>query len=534
MASTARVQILNGPIGSGKTTTALMKGIGLARRQRASTQDREAYGGQMLPVRKFRLCVVRDTYRQLWKTTLPSWFKRVPRDVGEFVGSENAPARHDVTFIPGDGTAVRLSVDFIAIGENAAEDVLRGYEPTAFYLNEADLLSREVFTYAFGRTGRYPDMSEGGPTWHGVLMDANAPEETSWLFEDMFRPSADELRAAGVELFRQPSGLSPQAENLDNLPAGYYTAQAAIQPAWYVARMIENKPGYSRAGKPVYPEFNDALHVPGSALAPVPGLPLILGLDAGLNPACAATQRLPNGRRLVLGELVAETGTGPLRFSDSLNQWLNERFPNVRTIIAYADPSAAYGADVRGGEQSWIEIVGERTKLRVRAAPTNKLIPRLEAVRRPLTRLIDGQPGFQLSPTCKVLREGFNSGYRYRKRQGTETDFDDVPDKNKFSHPHDALQYAMSGDGEDAEIRERGAARWQELQRVQHVHDWDPVEQGGGGWPGQRAWSATPSSPARCWRHAARGPRGRCWRGSTGSLASICGASPRLTRRGLT
>jgi hypothetical protein len=175
--------ILNGPIGSGKTTTCFMKAIRLAAAQMPSTRDRR---------RKFKLCVVRDTYRQLWKTTLPSWFKRVPRAIGEFTGAENAPATHKIEFRLEDGTSVDLQVDFVAIGENSVEDVLRGYEPTAFYLNEADLLAREVYTYARGRVGRYPDMSEGGPTWYGILMDCNAPELTSWLYLDMFRSTPAE------------------------------------------------------------------------------------------------------------------------------------------------------------------------------------------------------------------------------------------------------------------------------------------------------------------------------------------------------
>ncbi len=476
MASTARVQILNGPIGSGKTTAALLKSIRLGSRQMVSTRDSTpGAGGKRVPVRKFRLCVVRDTYRQLWKTTLPSWFKRVPRDVGEFVGSDNAPASHRVPFQLADGSVVDFQVDFVGIGENSAEDVLRGYEPTVFYLNEADLLAREVFTYAQGRAGRYPDMAEGGPSWAGVLMDCNAPELSSWLYEDFFRPSRADLAAKEVALFRQPSGLSAEAENTANLPPGYYAHQAATSPAWYVSRMLENKPGYSRGGKPVYPEFNDVLHVPPADLVPAAFLPLLLGLDAGLNPACVFAQRLPNGQWRILDELVGEQGTGPLRFAEMLAQRLRERFEGWRTVRGWADPSAAYGADVQAGESTWIEIVARRAGIRIDAAPTNRLIPRLEAVRRPLSRLIDGAPGLLLSPRCAKLREGFNAGYRYRRAIGPTERFADEPEKNDFSHPHDALQYVCSAGGEDLEIRDRRARHEEAVRQVRHEHDWNPL-----------------------------------------------------------
>lgn len=431
--------------------------------------------GKRVPVRKFRLCVVRDTYRQLWKTTLPSWWKRVPKDVGDFVGSENAPARHSVAFALPDGTMVDFQADFVAIGDNSAEDILRGYEPTAFYLNEMDLLAKEVFTYAQGRAGRFPDMSEGGPTWHGVLADCNAPELNNWVYQDWFKLSAEALAEKGMALFRQPDGLSPQAENLANLPPGYYASQVTSQPDWYVARMIRNKPGYSRAGKPCYPEFVDALHVSEHELQPVPGIMLEIGLDAGLNPAAIFGQRMPNGQRRILGELVGDQGTGPVRFGEDLARRLKLDFAGLKKIRGYADPSAAYGADAKGGEQTWIEIVSMKAGIRIDAAPTNRLIPRLEAVRAPLTRLIDGQPGLLLDPRCEKLREGFNAGYRFRKVNVGEERYADEPEKNEYSHPHDGLQYLCSAGGEDGEIRERRTQNQMLTQLTAHQHDWDPL-----------------------------------------------------------
>lgn len=456
------VQIINGPIGGGKTTTCFVKVLKLAARQKPSTVD---------GYRKFKVCVVRDTYRQLWKTTLPSWWKRIPKDVGDWNGAENAPASHRVQFQLQDGTIVDLHADFIAIGENAVEDVLRGYEPTAFLLNEADLLAREVYNFARGRVGRFPDMSEGGPTWYGILMDCNAPELQSWLYQDMFK-----AKPADVGLFRQPSGLSPHAENTENLPPGYYQNQVSGQPEWYVARMVENKPGYSRAGKPIYPEFVDTLHVARRPLEPIPGIQLRIGLDAGLNPAAAFGQRMPSGQWRIIDELVGEKGTGPKRFGRLLAQRLSERYGSIRAIVAHADPSAAYGADKKGGEFDWIEIVSAECGLRIFAAPTNALIPRLEAVRRPLTTLIDGDPGFLICPEkCPMLREGFNSGYHYRKLPNVDIErYADEPDKTPHSHPHDALQYLMSAGGEDLEIRERHEQGFRRVRHAHHVHDWDP------------------------------------------------------------
>lgn len=451
---------INGPVGSGKTTAAIMKGVVRARQQKPSlVHTAPGLGtGERWPVRRTRQCVVRDTYRQLWRSTMPSWFSRFPRHLGTFTGAENAPASHVITFAPGDGTLVEYQTDFLAIGDQAVEDVLRGYEPTWFYLNEMDLLAKDVFTYAISRYGRFPAMEDGGPTWSGIIFDCNAPELDSWLYEDLFLATPAELEARSIALYRQPGGLDPAAENLANLPGGrgYYERQVANAEDWFVQRMVHNKPGFSRAGKPVYSEFNDLVHVAAADHAGVPGLPLIVGLDAGGSPAAVFCQRLPSGVWLILDELAAEPGTGPRRFGEMLAQRLLERFRPFTEVHGICDPSALYGADRKAGEKDWSEIVAAAAGIRVRPAPTNDPTSRWEAVRRPLSRLIDGLPAFRLNPRCRVLRSGFNAGYRFRKIAGSNARFNtEAAEKTAESHPHDALQYGMSWGGEDQAIRQR-------------------------------------------------------------------------------
>lgn len=458
MASWAPVNIINGPIGSAKTTTALMKLIRAASRQRPSTTDRARDAkGAAVPVRKFTMCVVRQDYRSLWRTTMQSWFRRVPREAGTFTGAENAPARHAINFALPDGTMVQFVADFIAIGDNSVEDVLRGYEPTAFYLNEIDTLAKEVLTYAAGRTGRFPPVEEGGSTWHGIVADCNAPVIDSWLYNDMFLASPDELAARGVALFRQPGGRAPGAENLRNLPPDYYARQVALNEPWYVRRMVDNLPGFNRAGQPIYPSFNDLVHVAPGPIAFVPQLPLIIGLDGGqtVNPAAAFCQRSSTGKWRVLAELTAEHGTGPTRFGEMLARFLRDRFAGASRISAWADPSAFHGADQANGEAHWAAIVGRKAGIRIAPAPSNAPVLRWDAVRRPLAGMQDGTPDFQLDPRCRVLRAGFNAGYRFNKVVGSSNLLHATAAKTHESHVHDALQYACLGGGEYAEIRRR-------------------------------------------------------------------------------
>ena len=49
---------------------------------------------------------------------------------------------------------------------------------------------------------------------------------------------------------------------------------------------------------------------------------------------------------------------------------------------------------------------------------------------------------FLVSPVCTQLIKGFRSGYRYKVKKNGE--MEDKPDKNEFSHIHDALQYGCA------------------------------------------------------------------------------------------
>lgn len=447
VADRARVSCIQGPIGAGKTSASFIKIVTLAQEQAPSTVD---------GVRKLWACVVHKTYRQLWRATIPSWWKWMPKEAGKWSGGKDEPAKHELLIQLGNEPLIALTMDFVAIGDHQVEDVLRGYEPTLFLLNEADLLAEEVFNYARGRAGRFPAMSEGGPSWWGILMDCNAPVIGSWLHELATDGGIDNMR-----FFEQPSGFSAQAENLTNLPPGYYAEQAQGQPAWYVERMIENRFGQRRDGKPIFPEFNDRLMVAPEALEANENLPLIIGMDAGGTPAATFWQRAPDGQWRGLDELVteADASMGPSRFGELLAQKLKERFPKIREIKAWADPAAQYGSD--GEDRSWLESVAKKSGLKIRAAPgDNRLTERFEAERGPMGRLIDGhKPGLLISPRMKMLRRALGGQYRYRKIKLAEGErYTEEPDKNAYSHVAESSQYAKLGGGEYAEIKGRKAA----------------------------------------------------------------------------
>ena len=186
---------------------------------------------------------------------------------------------------------------------------------------------------------------------------------------------------------------------------------------------------------------------------------LYVGLDFGLTPAAVLGQKDAKGRWLILDELVAED-VGVLRFAELLGAHLDEKFGDVVRIEAWGDPAGRQRAQT--DEKTCFQIMKEHADLDVRAAPTQDLTIRREAVASCLNRLVDGEPGLLLSPHCKVLRAGFQGGYCYRRvRVSGDERYTDKPDKNRYSHPHDALQYLLCGAGEGRRLlgkqrRERG------------------------------------------------------------------------------
>ena len=62
--------------------------------------------------------------------------------------------------------------------------------------------------------------------------------------------------------------------------------------------------------------------------------------------------------------------------------------------------------------------------------------------------MVDGKPAFLIDRRCPSLIKGFEGGYQYKRMEVSGERYADKPDKNMYSHIHDALQYLMLGAGE--------------------------------------------------------------------------------------
>ena len=97
----------------------------------------------------------------------------------------------------------------------------------------------------------------------------------------------------GWDVFKQPSGRSALAENVENLPDGYYDTQGRSED--YVRVFIDGEYGLSSAGQPVYKYFRPDYHMASSTLTPITNgvRSVIVGMDLGLTPAAVFGQLDP-------------------------------------------------------------------------------------------------------------------------------------------------------------------------------------------------------------------------------------------------
>lgn len=417
--SNAFMRCLVGPFGSGKSSGSVVELIARGLAQAPSPDG----------IRRSRWLVVRNTYRQLQDATIRTVNQWIPPHLfGEYRQSDQ---RYLVKAF--ENTEIEILYRALDRPDHVAN--LLSLEVTGAWLNEARELNWSIVDAIQGRVGRYPSKMEGGASWYGTFMDTNPADTDSKLYKYFVETEHDKTHA---ELFMQPGGLTDKAENLDNLPGGreYYRKMSVGKDREWIKVYVDGQWGFVIDGRPVYPEYNDSVHC--AEIKPLSYETLYRGWDFGLTPSCVFVQLSPMGQFLILDELVAED-MGVDRFSDEVISYTTQHYPDYQ-IEDYGDPAG--GQRAQTDEKTAFQILHSKG-IRIEPGMQSTTI-RLESVRRPLTRLANGKPGFQIDPKCKVLRKGFMGGYQYRRLQTSQEKYTAVPDKNSYSHPHDALQYVAT------------------------------------------------------------------------------------------
>jgi hypothetical protein len=474
MESPKYVRVLAGPVGSGKSVCTSHELVKLAMMQEPNQAGE----------RKTRSLIVRNTVDQLKSTTMKTFFDWFPQGQwGVYKATEKTfYMNHKLA----DGTTVKAEFMFIAL--DTPDDVRKALSLEATFLwgNEWRELHPDVVDGLLMRLRRYPSGKDGGPTRSGAILDTNMPDMDTWHFDKMENPpdnwsvhiqpsavlneeeyyhkfghepdeSKSALDAQGVAWY-----VNPEADNIDNLDPLYYPDIVPGKSVDFIDVYLRCKYGRSLAGTPVYEKsFIPEFHIAKEPLKAIPmtDYPLIVGVDFGRTPCAVFKQRDARGRVLTLAEL-SSFNMGIEKFVNTmLNPFVAQNFVGY-PIVCAPDP-----AGFMKQQQSEMTLVDVLTAAGYECVkpPTNKPEYRIQAVERLLNQQVDGQAMYLVDPSCEVLLKGFKHGYRYKKRKNGMLDAS--PDKNEYSHLHDANQYADS----ILDMQFRGAVKTRSRKEVRQV-----------------------------------------------------------------
>jgi len=457
--SQAFVRGIRGPIGSGTSSACVVDLFA-----NASQQTVQADG-----LRYSRSVVVRQTNPMLETTTIKTWLDWFPEsEFGKFKWSP--PFTHRIRYED-------IVWEVIFMPCNTEDDVSRllSLEISSFWVNEARDVPKEVVDGLTGRLGRYPAVKDGGCKRKYGVMDTNAMAPDHWwpimageqpppewmTQEDVLTlvrppnweffcqpPAMLEIREEGTE---QLIGYrpNPKAENVVNLTEGYYDNLLPGKRRDWIKLYIFNELGMELSGKAIYDQFNEETHSPEEPIEPYPDLPIVVGIDFGLTPAAVICQK-PFGRWRVLSEVVTQH-MGAARLATRLHEHLSDKYPDwyarrESLIKFWGDPAG--NAEAQTDETTPFQVL-KRNGIPAKPAPTNDFELRIGAVNGVLMEMSDGLPRFQIDRVnCPVTFAAMKGGYQRRRLKTREERYAGEAEKNRYSHPAEALQYAMVGEGE--------------------------------------------------------------------------------------
>ncbi len=448
--SNARVRIIQGPMGSGKTSAGVCEGF-----RRCCEQKPDEKG-----IRRSRGLVIRNTYGDLRETTIPSWNEWFePLGLPEV--SKVAPYNQELRFALPDQTIVEAKVIFLALDRPKDVRKLRSYNVTWCFLDEVKEMPLLAVEFAFGRCGRFPSKNQGGPSWYGLWAVTNAMEEGHYLYDMQEKP--DE-KPEGWEFFKQPPAViregkrwfvNPAAENLENHTPDYYHDQLETARDDYIRVNLANQYGTCIDGQRVIEAYDDDRHCSPTPLELRPDLPIWLGLDFGLTPAALFGQRLHTNIGYDFWhwcrELVTEVSIrqGAEEFARLLRPEIERLRAEGFTFAGiYGDPAGDQEAQT--DRKTPFEILHAES-IPAFPAPTNDF-----KIRRAVVNDSFAQNRILVDPRCTRAREGLRGGYCYPRiaTLGGQMAYSPTPRKSPSSHVIEAGGYMMLGAGDMANVVE--------------------------------------------------------------------------------
>lgn len=465
--SVAKTKVLWGPLGTGKSSAALMEWV---------LQCSES----VIPLRGV---VIRSSYRELMDTTkktIEDWFGKPGMDILEWRHND---AEFKFTLPSPHGDPLTHTLMFRSIGRVEETSKLTSMELAFAWLEECVPayatngtmgagLAKGVYEVAFSRL-RQKDSHR-----YTIVCTANPPNKSHWFYKTFIEPPTEQLEASGVAVFYQDN-----KENAQHLPANYYDDMRRVLDPDLVRRFVDGEVLALYDGERVFPECNESWHVTDKVLDPDPRYPLILGFDWGLTPATLITQVVDGQWRWIYE--VQSFNMAADQHCERLRDIVQDGFRGYE-VRCWGDPAGSersqadassafqvarsFGFEVQGGAFDW---------------PTRR-----ESVKQRLLRTNwKGEPALLISRAdCSIAAEAMLGGYRYPK--SADGRIGHRPIKNHFSHIMDAAQYVASREFQIIQTAPRELDKWdRHIIKLPPLDPFRPSREGppepkGGGWMG--------------------------------------------------
>jgi len=470
----SRIRSIVGPVGSGKTSAAVID------IEMISMDLRIDFG-----IKETRWVCIRNTYLELMDTcfqTVVYWLAG-----GKWFDKRKAYRWEDKV---NDKT---IELMFRSCDRPGDVSKFKSMEITGYWIDEAIELTAELKLMILNRIGRYPSKElvrqvvlgglpkdiesefkrQGIKTLekkvdfvtsclHFGIETTNPPDvedpmysDFKWMTpQDYIDDDTGEPYVQGTSGPVLPDGpmpayankpgyagfWQPPLENVPNLRKGYYDdliVDYTNEPDW-ISMYVKGKPGIIVRGKSVYHNFNRDYHVAKQPLI-WNGSKLYLGWDDSGNVPAAVVLQIVGPRSVQqLREYYSER-MNIVDFGHYVIAQINRDFPTAR-MAHWGDPAgeAKFSKPKGGGFTSNATLLLEECGITVEPAENN-LQARIEAVDQQLGRI----DGYVCDPSCTRTINGFIGGYCYPENRAIMGEY--LPNilKNRFSHLHDALQYVM-------------------------------------------------------------------------------------------
>ena len=470
------LQVIQGPVGSGKTTACAACMLTSPSLQQPGRDG----------IIRVKWAVIRNTLVDLKETSIPSVLELIPDSPDKLVMGcrpmfwgpvrMSSPARQ-VAVNHADSPTAIIETLFFGLDDEASMARLDGMLLTYGWLNEVRHIDPRALHRLRQRLGRYPTRATGAlPKHFKMIADTNAAAPDHWVsvqsgqspMPEHVSPDQRKIydKPDTTEFYLQPPGmfeektaggrvvgyrLNPDADNIENLPVGYYEGIVSENTIPEINRMVLNRPAHAQKGAAVYPNFSEDYHVSKVRLEVDRSIKLVCGIDFGNTPAATLSQRLAWGQVRTLSELVTQN-VAAIDFAPMLLHWINSDEDFRQCEIEFVgDPSGATKSQTDG--RSPFQIL-RAADIPVQPCWTNDLETRRSAVSRLLSSNLKGDPLYVVDgKRCPTLVAGLAGRYHYPTMGGSVERLGDTPVKNYYSHVCEANEYGIIKLGLGREVR---------------------------------------------------------------------------------